>query len=183
VCKKVYNTIYYRFNTLNHLHTPYSSTLPTSDSCVIIGYPIFRSHVSSSQHLIMVDGTPNTRYLDRSACHASHDSVNHYMVLNPPRRRYLNLGRCVAGFDHDRNCTRINLISINIMFHILSSCAHQQDPWSYNFMRVMSRAFRLHQNIKPIVVVDLRSLHLITSSLRLINKHIVTQASCNFKFS
>jgi len=128
VCKKVYNTIYYRFNTLNHLHTPYSSTLPTSDSCVIIGYPIFRSHVSSSQHLIMVDGTPNTRYLDRSACHASHDSVNHYMVLNPPRRRYLNLGRCVAGFDHDRNCTRINFISINIMFYILSSCAHQQDP-------------------------------------------------------
>jgi len=36
-------------------------------------------------------------------------------------------------------------------------------------MRVMSRAFRLHQNIEPIVVVDLRSLHLITSSLRLVN--------------
>ena len=49
----------------------------------------------------------------------------------------------------DRNCTRINLISISIMFHILSSCAHQQDPWSYNFMRVMSRAFWLHQNINP----------------------------------
>jgi len=54
--------------------------------------PNFQTHVSSSQHLIMVDGTPNTRYLDRSACHASHDSVNHYMVLNPPRRRYLDLG-------------------------------------------------------------------------------------------
>ena len=56
-----------------------------------------------------------------------------------------------------------------MMFHISSSCDHQKDPWSYNFMRVMSRAFRLHQNIEPIVVVDLRSLHLITSSLRLVN--------------
>ena len=36
-------------------------------------------------------------------------------------------------------------------------------------MRVMSRAFRLHQNIEPIVVVDLRSMHLIDSSLRLVN--------------
>ena len=36
-------------------------------------------------------------------------------------------------------------------------------------MRVMSRAFRLHQNIGPIVVVDLRSMHLIDSSLRLVN--------------
>ena len=53
------------------------------------------------------------------------------------------------------------------MFHILSSCDHQQDPWSYNFMRVMSRVFRLHQNFEHVVVIDLRSLHLITSSLRL----------------
>jgi len=55
------------------------------------------------------------------------------------------------------------------MFHISSSCDHQQDPWSYNFMRVMSRAFRLHQNIEPIIVVDLRSLHLLPSSFRLVN--------------
>ena len=53
------------------------------------------------------------------------------------------------------------------MFHISSSCDHQQDPWSYNFMRVMSRVFRLHQNFEHVVVIDLRSLHLITSSLRL----------------
>ena len=36
-------------------------------------------------------------------------------------------------------------------------------------MRVMSRAFRLHQNIEPIIVVDLRSLHLLPSSFRLVN--------------
>ena len=34
-------------------------------------------------------------------------------------------------------------------------------------MRVMSRVFRLHQNFEHVVVIDLRSLHLITSSLRL----------------
>jgi len=32
------------------------------------------------------------------------------------------------------------------MFHILSSCDLQQDTWFHNFMRVTSRAFRLHQN-------------------------------------
>ena len=32
------------------------------------------------------------------------------------------------------------------MFHILSSCTHKQDPWSYNFMRGMSWVFWLHQN-------------------------------------
>jgi len=37
------------------------------------------------------------------------------------------------------------------------------------FTRVMSRVFRFHQNFEHLVVVDLRSLHLITSSLRLVN--------------
>jgi len=71
------------------------------------------------------------------------------------------------------------LWTLHVMFHISSSCDHQQDPWSYNFMRVMSRVFRFHQNFEHIVVVDLRSLHLITSSLRLASHHVVTQASWN----
>ena len=54
------------------------------------------------------------------------------------------------------------------MFHISSSCDHQQDPWSHNFTRVMSRVFRLHQNFATRHVVDLIdhciTTHFITSS-------------------
>ena len=55
------------------------------------------------------------------------------------------------------------------MFPISSSWDLQQDPWSHNFMRVMSRVFWCNQNFEHFIVVDLRSMHLITSSLRLIN--------------
>ena len=66
----------------------------------------------------------------------------------------------------------------NKMFHISSSCDLQQDPWSHNFMRVMSRVFRLHQNFATHHIVDLTD-HSVTS-LRLESHRVVTQASCNF---
>ncbi len=65
------------------------------------------------------------------------------------------------------------------MFHISASCDHQQDPWSYNFMRVMSRVFRLHQNFAHVIssICD----PCITTLHHFVSHHIdvVTQASCN----
>jgi len=85
--------------------------------------PNFQTHVSSSQHLIMVDGTPNTHYLDRSACHDSHDSVNHSMVLNPPRRRYLDLGAmCRWVRSWSKLHPTINFI--NFVTSCFTSCHH-----------------------------------------------------------
>ena len=124
--------------------------------------------VSSSQHLIMVGGTPNTHYLDCSACHDSHDSVNHYMVLNPLRRRYLHLGRCIAGFDHDRNCTRINFVNFitpcfTSRHHVITNKIHDLTTLRASYHECFDYIKTLHTSCRR----SYRSLHHNFSSLRL----------------